>query len=220
MLVEVWSDVVCPWCYIGKRRFEAARRLLADDPEFDGEIDVVYRPFQLDPTAPPGTATPVMDVYARKFGGPDAAARIIDQVTETAAAEGLEFHLDRAQRANTRDAHRLLWWAREVGPPGAQDALKERLLRAYFTEGENVGDPDVLVRAAAEIGLDAEAARHALAEGVGASELADALEFAADNEITAVPTYVIHGQWSIPGAQDPTTFVTVMKRLQARTRAD
>ena len=75
MLVEVWSDVVCPWCYIGKRRFEAALARLAVDPEFDEEIEIVYRPYQLDPTAPPGTTTPVAEAYARKFGGPERAAR-------------------------------------------------------------------------------------------------------------------------------------------------
>lgn len=218
VLVEVWSDVVCPWCYIGKRRFEEARRRLADDPTFDQDIEVVYRPYQLDPNAPPGSAMPVSEVYARKFGGPEAAAQIIDHVSGIAAEEGLDFHLDRAVRANTRDAHRLLWWARETGAAGAQDALKERLLRAYFSEGENVGDPEFLAACAGEVGLDVDEARRVLADGTGSTELADALQFAADHEITAVPTYVIDGRWSIPGAQDPDTFVQVMTRLAARDR--
>ncbi|MFV0306233.1 MAG: DsbA family oxidoreductase [Desertimonas sp.] len=216
MLVEVWSDVVCPWCYIGKRRFEKATRRLAADPSFDEEIEVIYRPYQLDPSAPPGTSMPVPEVYARKFGGAEAAARILRQVTETAAEEGLEFRLDQAQRANTRDAHRLLWWAHETGPSGAQDALKERLLRAYFTDGDNIGDPDVLVRCATEVGLDAGAARAALDDGTGAAELAESLGFAAEQGITAVPTYVIDGRWSVPGAQDADTFVQVITRLAAR----
>lgn len=218
MLVEVWSDVVCPWCYIGKRRFEEAARRLAADPSFDEEIEVVYRPYQLDPNAPPGTSMPVPEVYARKFGGPDAAAQILGHVTNVAAEEGLEFRLERAQRANTRDAHRLLWWAHETRPSGAQDALKERLLRAYFTDGDNIGDPDVLVRCAADAGLDAEAARAALEDGTGTEELGESLAFAADHDITAVPTYVIDGRWTIPGAQDPDTFVQVMTRLAARDR--
>ena len=134
VLVEVWSDVVCPWCYIGKRRFAAAvgdarRRPGRSTPT----IEVVYRPFQLDPNAPPGTTMPVAEAYARKFGGPEQAAAIIDNITAIAAAEGLEFHLDRAQRANTRDAHRLLWYAATSGPPGrpgrAQGAAARRLLR-------------------------------------------------------------------------------------------
>lgn len=218
MLVEVWSDVVCPWCYIGKRRFAEARRRLADDPEFDDEIEVVYRPYQLDPTAPPGTSMPVSETYARKFGGPEQAQRIIAHVTGIAAEEGLDFHLDRAQRANTRDAHRLLWWALENAGPGRQDALKERLLRAYFVEGENVGDIDTLVACAAEVDLDEHEARRVLEEGDGLAELAEALEFAGANEISAVPTYVIEGRWSIPGAQDPDTFVQVMKRLAVKAR--
>src|SRR4051794_2606365 len=95
--IEIWSDVVCPWCYIGKRRFETAVREVA------GEIDVevVYRPFQLDPTASSGTAQPVVEVYATKFGGPERAAEILQRVTSTAASEGIEFRMDRALRANT-----------------------------------------------------------------------------------------------------------------------
>src|SRR5215207_5970885 len=106
VLVEIYSDVVCPWCYIGKRRFEKA---LAGFDRAD-EVKVVWKPYQLDPTAPP-TPTPVREAYARKFGGPDAASQIIDRVTAAAAGEGLEFLLDRALRANTFDAHRLMWWA-------------------------------------------------------------------------------------------------------------
>ena len=218
MLVEVWSDVVCPWCYIGKRRFAAALDTLADDPTFDADIEVVYRPYQLDPKAPPGTTMSVSETYARKFGGPEQAAAIIDNITGVAAAEGLDFHLDRAQRANTRDAHRLLWFAETSGPPGSQAALKERLLAAYFVEGRNVGDPDVLVEIAAAAGLDADEARTFLAGDGGQAEVADALAFASEAGITAVPTYVIDGRWSIPGAQDPDVFVQVLQRLATKER--
>lgn len=219
MLVEVWSDVVCPWCYIGKRRFEEAQRRLAADPEFDEPIEVVYRPYQLDPRAASGTTMPVAEAYARKFGGADAAAQVIDRITSVAAAEGLDFHLERARRANTRDAHRLLWYALEQGGPGAQGALKERLLQLYFVEGADVGDPEVLSAAAATAGLDPADARRMLDQGEGGVELGDALEVAAEAQITAVPTYVLAGRWSIPGAQDPDTFVQVLKRLAARDRA-
>ena len=133
--VDVWSDVVCPWCYIGKRRFERAVA------ELDGEIDVDvrYRPYQLDPTASPGKSQPVFEAYAKKFGGPQQAQIIIDRVTETAAADGIEFRMDRALRANTLLAHRLLWWAEQPGSPVAQADLKERLLQAYFVDGRDVG---------------------------------------------------------------------------------
>ena len=114
----------------------------------------MYRPFQLDPAAPPGTTMPVAEAYARKFGGPDRAAAMIAHVTRIAAGEGLEFHLDRARRANARDAHRLLAYAAQHGPVGAQTDVKERLLAAYFTNGEDVGDHDVLVTVADRAGLD------------------------------------------------------------------
>jgi predicted DsbA family dithiol-disulfide isomerase len=219
MIVEVWSDVVCPWCFIGKRRFEQAVARLADDPDFDDEIEIVYRPYQLDPSAPPGTTMPVVEAYARKFGGRERAESIIASITATAAEEGLDFHLERAQRANTRDAHRLLQYALDHGPEGAQGALKERLLRAYFTDGLDVSDPDVLADAAEAVGLDRAAVVAHLASEAGLTELAGSLAFAAEAEITAVPTYVIGGQWAIPGAQDPDTFVQVIKRLAATQRA-
>ncbi len=219
VVVEVWSDVVCPWCYIGVRRFAAAVAELADDPDFATPIEIVYRPFQLDPKAPPGTTMPVAEAYARKFGGPEQAAAIIENITATAAAEGLEFHLDRAQRANTRDAHRLLWYAATSGPPGAQAELKERLLAAYFVDGRNVGDPDVLVEEAAAAGLDADDVRRFLDSDAGHAEVDEALAYAAEAGITAVPTYVIDGRWSIPGAQDPAVFVQVLRRLTTTPRA-
>ena len=115
--VEVWSDVVCPWCYIGKRRIEQALAALRDDPDFTDDIELVYRPFQLDPNARRGISEPVADAYARKFGGPEQAAAVIARVTAAAADAGIEFHLERAQRANTADAHRLLWWALSVAGP-------------------------------------------------------------------------------------------------------
>lgn len=219
MLVEVWSDVVCPWCYIGKRRFEQAVHRLAADPQFVEEIDVVYRPYQLDPTAPQGVTTPIADAYARKFGGPERAAKIIDHLTTTAAADGLQFRLDLAQRANTHDAHRLLWYAHEHGAPGSQAALKERLLQLYFMEGADVGDRDVLVSAADDVGLAQADVRRAFTGDDGEAELAASLELAAQAGITAVPTYVLDGRWSIPGAQDPDVFVQVITRLASADRA-
>ena len=107
---------------------------------------MTYRPFQLDPTAAPGAAQPVIETYAKKFGGPERAAEILRTVTERAAEAGIEFHMDRALRANTLLAHRLLWLADQPGSPVAQADLKERLLQAYFTDGLNIGDPDVLAR--------------------------------------------------------------------------
>ncbi|MDO8389906.1 MAG: DsbA family oxidoreductase [Actinomycetota bacterium] len=207
--VEIWSDVVCPWCYIGKRRFEKAAAVLADEVD----LQVVFRPYQLDPTASPGVATPVAEAYAKKFGGPERAALLMAQVTEVAAAEGLEFHMDRALRANTLLAHRLLWLAEATAH---QYALKERLLSAYFSEGADIGDPDVLTALAADVGMPAEQVRAFLASDDGVAQVRSLLEVAAENEISAVPTFVLDGRWAIPGAQDPDTFVTVIRRMVAR----
>jgi predicted DsbA family dithiol-disulfide isomerase len=214
--IEVFSDVVCPWCYIGKRRLETALAELAADPGFPARFELVYRPFQLDPQAPRDRPEPVVDVYARKFGGAERAGRMIDQVTDVAASEGLEFHLDRAVRSNTADAHRLLWWARaERGAPG-QSALKESLLRAYFTDGLDVGDPIVLAACAGQAGLPADEATELLRSERGLDALAVALERAADRDITAVPTYLVDDRWAIPGAQDPAVFVAAFRRLAPR----
>jgi predicted DsbA family dithiol-disulfide isomerase len=216
VFVEVWSDVVCPWCYIGKRRFATAVARLADDPEFDHDIEVVFRPFQLDPSSPPGTTMPAVEAYARKFGGPERAAAIINDITAVAAAEDLVFHLERALRANTRDAHRALWYALTTGSPSTQATLKERLLAAYFTEGKNIADHGVLVAEAGRVGLDPDDVLRMLDSGEGTAELTESLSFAAQAGITAVPTYVIDGKWSIPGAQDPDVFVQVLRRLADR----
>lgn len=208
MLVEVWSDVICPWCYIGKRRLEAALE------QWDGtdEVEIVYRPFQLDPRAR-AEPTPVADAYARKFGGTQRAEAIMEHLTEVAAAEGLEFHLDRALRANTLDAHRVLAWAE---PLGLQAELKERLMHAYFSEGANVADHATLARLAGEVGLDAEAAAQMLASDEGALEVAEGLARAEELGITAVPTYVFNGAVGVPGAQDPDVFIRVLDRVVAR----
>lgn len=212
MNVDVWSDVVCPWCYIGKRRFERAVDQLAGEVD----VEVTYRPFQLDPTAPPGTTMSVPDAYARKFGGPERAAAIIERVTTTAAEEGLEFHLDRAQRANTLTAHRLIAHARDCGRPDLQGQVKERLLQAYFVDGLDIGDVDTLADCAAEVGMERGPVVDYLTGEAGLAGVRADLQRAAELGITAVPTYVVDGRWSVPGAQDTAVFVQVLRRLAAR----
>lgn len=216
LTVEIWSDVVCPWCYIGKRRFEQAAA------ELDGEVDldVVYRPYQLDPTASPGKSGPVFDAYARKFGGPEQAQMILDRVTDAAAGEGLDFRMDRALRANTLLAHRLLWWSEQPASPIQQETMKERLLQAYFVDGLDIGLPETLADLAADLGADREEVLGFLATDAGRDEVANYLEFAADQGITAVPTFVINGQWAVPGAQEPDTFVKVIRRLADKLRSE
>jgi predicted DsbA family dithiol-disulfide isomerase len=201
MKVEIWSDVVCPWCYIGKRRFEAA---LAGFPHSD-QVEVEWKAFELDPTiesAPAGTVVGPRDQATRlaeKYGTDvDSAQRMVDNVVAQAAADGLEYRLDRAIPANTVDAHQVIHLA---GLRGVQDAVNERLLRAYFTEGEAVGDRGTLVRLAAEAGLDADEVRGALDEGryVGAVR-ADEAEAQALG-IRGVPFFVVDRRYGVSGAQ-------------------
>jgi len=211
--VEIWSDPVCPWCYIGKRRFETAVAELADEID----VHVVFKPFQLDPTASPGKAGPVLDAYAKKFGGPERAQAIIDHVTAVAADSGILFRMDRALRANTLLAHRLLWLAQASDN---QVALKERLLQAYFIDGLDIGDPEVLATCAADIGLDHDRVLAFLDSDDGIAEVHNELRVAAEMEITAVPTFVFDGRWMVPGAQEPDTFVQVLRRVVAKRTAD
>jgi predicted DsbA family dithiol-disulfide isomerase len=197
MKVEIWSDVVCPWCYIGKRRFESA---LAQFPHRE-HVEVVWKAFELDPTAtsrPAGERDYAVRL-AEKYGTDvDSAQQMIDTMTAQAADEGLDFHFERAVPANTVDSHQVLHLA---GERGVQDAVKERLLRGYFTEGERVGDRDTLVRLAAEAGLDADEVRAVLDEGryVGAVR-ADEAEAQAIG-IRGVPFFVVDRKYGVSGAQ-------------------
>ena len=146
--VEIWSDVVCPWCYIGKRNLEAA----LEGFRHRDELDVVWRSFELDPSAPRLRQGAYADRLARKYGVGAAEARtMVDRMTATAAQAGLVFRFDIARPGNTFDAHRLIHLG---GERGIQDAVKERLLAATFTEGEPIGERDTLLRLGAEAGLE------------------------------------------------------------------
>lgn len=215
--VEIWSDVVCPWCYIGKRRWEEGVAIATAEAGGDlgVRLDVTFKPFQLDPKAAPGISGPVFEAYSKKFGGPEQATAIIERVTAEAAANGLEFHMDRALRANTLLAHRLLWWAARDDTPIEQEDLKERLLEAYFMQGRHVGDAEQLADLAAEVGADRSQALAFLESDEGSAEIAAELRHAYENGITAVPTYVFNGEWAVPGAQDPAMFAKVIQRLAA-----
>ena len=221
--VQVWSDVVCPWCYIGKRKFASGLAQVEAELAQQGvevAFDVSYHPYQLDPTASPGSAAPVIDAYAKKFGGHERAEAIIANVSQRAAEVGLDFRMDRALRANTLLAHRVIWLAAQPDSPVAQDAMKERLLRAYFHDGLNIGDPDVISDCANEVGFDRDAVYEFLASGRGTAEVRAELDVASDNGITAVPTYVVNGQWAIPGAQEPETFAQILRRMADQAVAE
>ena len=158
----------------------------------------------------------MLEAYAKKFGGPERARAMIDRMTAIAAEEGLDFRLDRAWRANTLLAHRLLWLAEQPGSPVAQRDVKERLLQAYFHDGLDIGDPDVLATCAAEVGFDHDTVRRFLDSDEGMREVREDIEQAIEYGITGVPAFVINGRWSIPGAQDTDTFVNVFRQLKDR----
>ena len=207
MIIEVWSDVVCPWCYIGKRRLESA---LA---EFPHEVEVVWRSFQLDPGAPAVPTETVAESLGRKYGGgPEAGARMIDNVEAVAAEEGLIYRLHSAQRANTVDAHRLLHLALEQGGAALQGTFKEALLAAYFTDARNVADHAELRDIAVGAGVDAERVDAVLASGEYRDEVYADIEQAQAYGASGVPFFVIDRKYGVSGAQPADTFRQVLDR--------
>jgi predicted DsbA family dithiol-disulfide isomerase len=212
--VEIWSDVVCPWCYVGTRRFEEAVERLAEDGGAD-DIEVVHRAFELDPTVP-AEGMDLAGYLARKFGGADRLHQVHDRLDHVAADLDIVFRWDGKRRVNTFDAHRLTAWALDVAGPEAQNALHQRLFRAYFTENLDVADHGVLSRLAGDVGLDVDGALEVLATGGYADTVRAEERRARELDIHAVPTFVVEGRWAIPGAQDVETFVELLTRARER----
>lgn len=215
MKVEIWSDVVCPWCYVGKRRFETA---LAGFAHAD-RVEVEWKAFELDPTsvsAPAGEHAADGDHARRlgeKLGVPVAQAEaMLDSMTATAAAEGLDLRFDRVVAANTVDAHQVVHLA---GQRGRQDAVKERLMRAYFTEGAAVGERDVLVRLAAEAGLDAAEVRGVLDRGTFVDAVRADEDEARSLGIDGVPFFVVDERYGVSGAQPAEHLRAVLEQAWA-----
>jgi predicted DsbA family dithiol-disulfide isomerase len=192
--VEIWSDIACPWCYIGKRRFEAALASF----EHRGEVRVTWRSFELDPQAPPERDGDRAAHLAEKYGTTRReAVRMQDTMRDVAAGEGLDFRFDRARAGNTFDAHRLVHHA---ATHDLQDAMKERLLRAYLSEGELMSDRAVLARLASEVELAADEARDVLAGDRYAAEVREDERTAASLGISAVPFFVVDRELGAAGA--------------------
>jgi predicted DsbA family dithiol-disulfide isomerase len=207
--VEVWSDVVCPWCYIGKRRLEAAIA------QFEHPVEVTWRSFQLDPSAP-ASGGDMASELGRKYGaGREGALAMMAQVSAVAAEDGLEYHLERTTYTNTRDAHRLLHLAHELGGAPLQGALKERLLRGYFTETEVVGDAAVLERLAVDVGLPGERVREVLSSSEFAPEVETDQAEAAALGATGVPFFVIDRRYGVSGAQPAELFEQALRQAWA-----
>ncbi len=213
MNVEIWSDLVCPFCYIGKRNFEHA---LERFEHRDG-VEVTWRSFQLDPSLPPRVDGDLHEYLGRKYGGDRASGKAMnDRVTATAAAAGLDYSLDAAVLGNTFDAHRLTHLAARHG---LQDAAEERLMRAYFTESEHIADAETLVRLAGEIGLEADEARAMLDGGDYADAVRSDMQTAFELAITAVPTFVVERRYAISGAQPPELLLRALEQIWAQEQA-
>jgi predicted DsbA family dithiol-disulfide isomerase len=205
--IDVWSDIACPWCHVGKRRLEAA---LARFPHRD-DVAVVWRSFELDPNAPATDPTPEVPFatrLARKYGSSVAdAERMISRMTNTAAQDGLDFRFEKLRPSNTFDAHRLLHLAHEEG---RQDQLKERLFLAYLGEGEAVGDHATLERLATEAGLDPQYTREVLERGAFSQQVrADEAEARALG-VRGVPHFVFGGGHGVSGAQSVDTLLAAL----------
>jgi predicted DsbA family dithiol-disulfide isomerase len=217
MRIDIWSDVVCPWCYIGKRRLEDA----LSTADLTNQAEIVWHSFQLDPTAKSDDPRDLAERLGEKFGGGrERGLQANARVTEVAAEVGLDFHLDIAKSANTVDAHRVLHLAGELVesgelPADAQNRLKERYLKAYFTDGLPVGDHATLTSLAVEVGLPEARVTEALASTAYTAEVeadqAQALAYGANG----VPFFVIDEKYGVSGAQPVEVFQEALRRAQA-----
>jgi predicted DsbA family dithiol-disulfide isomerase len=206
MKIDIWSDVICPWCYVGKRRLEAA----IEQFEHADDVELVWHSYELNPHAPVSSELDLATGLARKFGVSVAEARAMNvHMTELAERDGLEFDLDRARPGNTFDAHRLIHLAADRG---LQGALKERFLAAYFTEGAAVSDHEMLARLAVSVGLDAGEVAEVLAGDAYAAAVRADEEQALDLGVSGVPFFVVDGRFGVPGAQSTDVFLDVLER--------
>jgi predicted DsbA family dithiol-disulfide isomerase len=202
--VEIWSDIVCPWCYVGSRRLERALE------SFGHDVEIVWRSYELDPAAPAERDGTYTEHLARKYGisHDDAAARL-DHMVAVGAEVGADLRFDIARPGNTFDAHRLLHLGRSLG---VQIPLKERLLAATFTEGCPVGDRETLIKLAADVGIGADAARRALeGDDFAAAVRADEAEAHAIG-VRGVPFFVFDRRYAVSGAQPPEVLLEVLER--------
>jgi predicted DsbA family dithiol-disulfide isomerase len=213
--IDIWSDIACPWCYVGKRRLEQALERFPHR----AEVEVVWRAFELDPSAPRirDSSQSYAERLASKYRTAPAEAQVmIDRMVDTAAKDGLEFRFDRIRPGNTFDAHRLLHLAHERG---VQGALKERMLRAYMTEGQAIGDRDVLVTLAREAGLDEHEARALLDGDRFAAEVRQDEALARELRITGVPFFVLAGRLGVSGAQPADVLLGALDKAWSELRS-
>jgi predicted DsbA family dithiol-disulfide isomerase len=209
MEIHVWSDIACPWCYIGKRSLETALSKI----EGADEITIIWRSFELDPDAPAKRDLPMDQLLAKKYRMTmEQVDATQTRITEVAKSFGLDYHLGDLKSGNTFDAHRLVHFA---NTQGRGDAMKEQLFRAYFEQGQLMSDHEVLVACATEIGLDERTTREVLGSGAYADEVRFDEAQARDNDFSAVPTFVVDGRFAVSGAQDPDVLVKMIERARA-----
>ncbi|MET4807370.1 DsbA family oxidoreductase [Limibacillus sp. MBR-115] len=206
MRIDIFSDTICPWCFIGKRRLEKAIKSRGE------EIEIHWRAFQLNPEMP-SAGMDRTEYLERKFGGPEGASQVYSRIEEVGRSEALDFAFDRISRTpNTVDSHRLVRFATNIGK---QEELVERLFQAYFTEGANIGDRKQLAEIAVEVGLDrAEVEEFLAGEDLKEEILAEDL-FARQQGIQGVPCFIFDGRYAVSGAQDPEVLMKVMDSLNA-----
>jgi predicted DsbA family dithiol-disulfide isomerase len=213
MQVEIWSDVVCPWCYIGKRRVESALGRF----EHRDDVEVVWRSFELDPTTPRHRSGDLAEHLSGKYGiGVAQARQLQERVTAVAAAEGLDYRFHLAQPTNSFDAHRLIHFARRYS---LQDAMKERLLRAYFTEGRNIADLETLVELASDVGLASDEVRSMLTSGELADDVRADQQEARTLGISGVPFFVFGRTYGVSGAQPADVMLDALRTAWATSKA-
>ncbi len=206
MDVEIWSDIACPWCYVGKRRLEAA----LSEFEHKDQVTVTWRSFELDPTAPAAREKSGAEHLAEKYGTTVEKAREMeDGMAQTAKGDGLDFHFETLRGGNTFDAHRVLHLAHERG---VQDATKERFMRAYLTEGELMSDHPTLARLAGEAGLDPEEVATVLASDRYADAVRADEQLAAGFGASAVPFFVVDRAIGASGAHPPEQLLQLLQQ--------
>ncbi len=205
MTIDVVSDVVCPWCYLGEKRLEAA---LAEAPQ---EVALRWRPYQLDPTIPDGGLDRA-EYMEKKFGKSGRLQSVHDNLTRLGADVGIRFAFDKIKRApNTLDAHRLIRWANSAG---VQGKVVDRLFRAYFVEGRDIGDRAVLIDIGRECGLDAALVERLLAEGADVDLVREEIAQAQAIGVSGVPFFIFAGRLGVPGAQDPSVLLRAMSQAR------
>jgi predicted DsbA family dithiol-disulfide isomerase len=205
--IDIVSDAVCPWCSVGQKRLD---RAVADLRDID--VDIRWRPFQLDPTIPPEGKD--RKAYMRsKFGDGDRLRQVHAALEQTGAAEGIDFDFDAITVSpNTLDAHRLIRWAATAGK-GAQGRVARRLFQLYFEEGRNIGDHAVLAEAARECGMDAAVVEALLASDADKAEVRTEIETASRMGVTGVPCFLIEGRYAVMGAQDASTLADAIRKV-------